>query len=110
MKALSQSLIDTLMADSNYTTTFPEFALARQNMSRIINNGNVKSGGCCGNRADATSSADAIKGVLSSLKKSIATMAKERQNQLLTMLGYKALQVSYNDPATGALKTVVLEL
>jgi hypothetical protein len=108
MKSLTQGYVETLLADSRYLAAFPELSEAKRRFINAANN--VSDGGCCAERGSRLASND-LATALHWTKKTIAGWDKDKakKNAFLKMAGLRALQVSYNDSATGALTTVVLE-
>lgn len=108
MAALDEALITRLLANNDVVKQFPMLATARKRLAEIGNQRQAPaSTGCCGApTTQAPSNALQIRGVLSELKRTVASLSGKAQSDFLRVTGHKTLTVVYNNGKT--VKTVVL--
>ena len=105
LASLDQSMIDALLADSRFTSRFPDLAEARARLARV-GQGQTPTGGCCGGSVVPSQQANGLRNVFSWLKKTIATWPQATKSEFLATIGQHHLQIAYND--NGVVKVVTI--
>lgn len=108
MTALDQGRINTILSDSRFLAAFPELVAAKRKIAEISQKD--FGGGCCGSSSGGpTDVTEALRPILSDLKRTIATWGKAQTDEFLSLMGTRALQITYRNLADSALVTVVIK-